>query len=132
MKHYTYKERYELIRKALGAYMKNRSDKVVDNGYVRLGHGLPALKYAVAMSKDPRRRHLYLDVSAKAAPVGYGVDNIAKMGDPKTMPYIMQYALLQVENAVNHPLRDQEPSIKVDNAKKLVHFRYTLNPRKGL
>lgn len=132
MKHYTYKERYELIRKALGAYIGNTSDKTVDNGYVKLGRGLPSLKYTVDLSKDSSRRRLYLNVSAKPAPVGYGVNKIAKMGDPKTMPYVMQYALCQVENAVNHPLRDQEPSVKIDNTKKVVNFRYTLNPRKGL
>lgn len=126
MKHYTYKERYERIRKALGAYMKG------NDGYIKSGRGMPYLKYSVELAKDSGRRKLYLDVSAKAAPVGYGVDSIAKMVYFNTMPWPMHLAIGNVESVVNHPLRDQGPSVKIDRGKKVVHFRYTINPRKGL
>lgn len=117
MKHYTYQERYEKLKKAVKKYMAER------NGPFIIAAGGPRIELRVSRWNKDGNKKIWFDFIAHKQKVGYGIEKISRLF---AQDYEYERLLAGIEaEIVNHPLND--PIVSIGENK--VRFRYVINPR---
>ncbi len=117
MKHYTYKERYEKLKKEVKSFMGEKGGPFIVTA------GGPRIELRVSMHNKNGTKKILFDFLAHKQKVGYGIEKICNLF---SQDYEYERLIAGIEkDIVNHPL--ENPIVSV--CENTVRFRYVINPR---